>query len=132
MLFGAERGLSVVPEKRVGHANKLSLPTQRFFLAMAQTGFSLALLTVSASASPASAVDIPEVSEPACYALMTDAECKAYRATLASAASPGARNAIKARYDQLQHEREQTCPCSVRHEWIRLKQSPSRISGLTS
>jgi hypothetical protein len=132
MLLCTEQESSVVIQKGVGRMENMASPTHRIVLVVSQLGFTLALMAVSLSANPASVGDMPAATEPACYALMTDNECHAYRAALASASTPGARDSIKAHFEQLQHDRELTCPCQESHEWVRLKQSPSRITGLTS
>lgn len=56
-----------------------------------------------------------------CHPLMLEQECRTYVADMGRAATPHARNAIRARYGLLLQEREHTCPCDRGHEWIRIR-----------
>jgi hypothetical protein len=133
MLLGLEQESSDVKKSGMAHGQRRATTRRRMAMAGAQLGFTIALGTFSVIANPAPVDgDSPELSLPPCYALMTDNECHAYRITLASAATPAARDAIKARFDRMQHEREQTCPCSESHEWILIKQPPSKVTGYSS
>jgi uncharacterized protein YecA (UPF0149 family) len=133
MLLGLEQESSVIETGGVVRTQRGAATTRRMFLTAAQLGITLALGTFSLAANPATVIgDSPELSLPPCYSLMTDNECHVYRVTLASATTPAARDAIKARFDRMQHEREETCPCSENHEWILIKQSPSKVTGYSS
>jgi hypothetical protein len=103
-------------------------PTMRpIALATTRLGLSLMLATAGLTATASPQGREGDTPMPACYSLMTDNECSMYRVELARAGTPDARDAIKARYGQLQREREQTCACNEK-QWIRIKQASSSRS----
>ncbi|MGO9446982.1 MAG: hypothetical protein ACLPXB_19715 [Thiobacillaceae bacterium] len=106
----------VTPMCAIDGGNRAS-STRPIDLAITLLGASLGLLPLSLSANPASVGKERETGLPACHSLMTDNECRTYRIALARAGTLAARAAIKARYDQLQHEREQTCACNEKFKW---------------
>jgi hypothetical protein len=83
----------------------------------------LLAVTLCFSALPVSAVG-SGLSAATCHPLMLTSECRAYMAQMAKAATPRARDGIQARYERLLREREESCPCDLGHDWIRI--SPAR------
>ncbi|MGO9446285.1 MAG: hypothetical protein ACLPXB_16125 [Thiobacillaceae bacterium] len=130
MSFSIARRSSVVTSRSAGQACNRTLLMRPIGLCTAQLGLTLVLVTASLAASPFSVGNEPDASLPACQSLMTDYECHTYKVALSGANTPGARDAIKARYDQLQAEREKTCACNEMRRWIVIKPSSFGLNGL--
>lgn len=62
---------------------------------------------------------------------MLTGECRAYIVEMAQAETPHARDAIQAHYGRLLQEREETCPCNVGYDWIRISPANSGPSKRT-
>jgi hypothetical protein len=129
MPLSMARRASVVTSRSAGQADNRTLLIRPIALCTAQLGLSLVLVTASLNANASSVGNEPQQGLPACQSLMTDHECHTYKAALSRASTPDAREAIKARYDQLQAEREQTCACNETHKWIVIKPSSFKLTG---
>ncbi|MGO9443285.1 MAG: hypothetical protein ACLPXB_00755 [Thiobacillaceae bacterium] len=127
MLFRIAPWASGITSRGVPDARDRAPTMRPIALATAQLGLSLIVATAGLTANASSQAREGDSAMLACHSLMTDNECRSYRVELARAGTPDARDAIKARYDQLQREREQTCACNEK-PWIRIRQASSSRS----
>lgn len=123
-MFDLERedtaGNKTAISQKLDKLNK-SFPANLIF----QVVLSLTLLSASKLAVPAQMCDREPSASTKCPTLLLDRECRAFKASLASAATPKARETVRTHYDLLLKERERACPCDAGHEWIRLSKSPA-------
>lgn len=123
-MLDVERETGAVNKARIGQnldkANKY-FPVNL----ICQVVVSLTLLSASKLAIPSQACDVELSASTKCPALLLDRECHAYKASLAGAATPRARETVLTHYDLLLKERERACPCASYHKWIRLSKSPA-------
>ena len=83
---------------------------------LAATVMAVPAIVITASAT----ADESALSEQSCHPLLTSVECRAYRKSMAKAATPRDRNQLKTWYELMLAERGQLCPCPSGKEWPRL------------